>query len=118
MIATGSEVSVALQAQRQLAERAVRARVVSLPCWRLFDEQPIAYRNSVLPPGVPKVSVEAGATLGWSRYVGAGGESVGVDRFGASAPGPVVQRELGITPEHVVECALRAMTSVRTGDRA
>ncbi|HTW39525.1 MAG TPA: transketolase [Thermoplasmata archaeon] len=105
LIGTGSEVSVALDAQKMLAERGIRARVVSLPCWRVFDEQSVAYRDSVLLPGVPKVSVEAGATLGWSRYVGSEGRSVGVDRFGASAPGPIVMKELGVTAEHVAESA-------------
>ncbi len=109
LIATGSEVSIALEAQRQLAEAGTRSRVVSLPSWRVFDEQPLSYRESVLRPGIPKISVEAGVTLGWSRYVGSSGQSVGVDRFGASAPGPVVQRELGITAEHVVECARKAL---------
>jgi transketolase len=117
LIATGSEVSLVLEAQKKLSERSIKARVVSLPCWRLFDEQSAEYRDSVLLPGVPKVSVEAGATLGWSRYVGSGGEMVGIDRFGASAPGPVVQRELGFTVEHVVECAERAIRTA-TGGRA
>lgn len=109
LLATGSEVWLALEAQRLLAERNTKARVVSLPCWRLFDEQPAPYRDSVLPRGIPRVSVEAGVTLGWARYVGPSGESIGIDRFGASAPGPVVQRELGLTAEHVVESAQRVL---------
>jgi transketolase len=116
IIATGSEVSVALDAQRSLSERGVRARVVSLPSWELFDEQPSDYRDSVLLPGTPKISVEAGRTLGWSRYVGTDGASIGVDRFGASAPGPVVLRELGITPEHVVEVATTILGRARAGN--
>ncbi|MGB6441943.1 MAG: transketolase, partial [Thermoplasmata archaeon] len=103
LIATGSEVSLVLEAQGRLAQRGIRARVVSLPSWRLFDEQPAPYRDSVLPEAVPKLSVEAGVTIGWARYVGSEGRSIGVDRFGASAPGPVVQRELGLTVEHVVD---------------
>jgi transketolase len=117
LVATGSEVSVALDAQKALGERGVGARVVSLPCWSLFDAQPETYRQSVLPDGLPKVSIEAGTTFGWSRYVGPGGESIGVDRFGASAPGPVVLRELGITSEHMVEAAqrlVRAAAGART----
>ena len=117
LIGTGSEVSVALEAQRLLADRGVRARVVSLPCWRLFDEQPATYRDSVLLPGVPRVSVEAGSTYGWARYVGLEGFSVGVDRFGASAPGPIVLKELGITAEHVAQSAeqvLKAASGHRT----
>jgi transketolase len=117
LIATGSEVSVALDAQKALGGRGVRARVVSLPCWRDFDSQPDEYRTSVLPPALPKVSVEAGSTVGWSRYVGSHGFSVGVDRFGASAPGPVVLKELGITPEHVAEAAEAALRAV-AGARA
>jgi len=109
VLATGSEVWLALEAQRLLAERNTGARVVSLPCWRLFDEQPASYRDSVLPPGIPRVSVEAGVTMGWERYVGPSGESIGLDRFGASAPGPVVQRELGLTPEHVVASVQRLL---------
>ncbi len=106
LIATGSEVALALDAQSQLAQRGVGARVVSLPSWRIFDEQPAAYRESVIPPELPAVSVEAGTTLGWSRYVGARGASIGIDRFGASAPGPVLQKEFGFTPEHVTEVAM------------
>jgi transketolase len=102
LLATGSEVSLALDARERLAARGIRTRVVSLPSWELFDEQPRAYRDAVLLPGTPKVSVEAGATLGWHRYVGENGECIGIDRFGASAPGPVVQRELGLTVDHVV----------------
>jgi transketolase len=107
LIATGSEVAVALEAQQALDGRRIRARVVSLPCWSLFDAQPESYRQSVLPDGLPKVSIEAGTTIGWSRYVGRDGASIGVDRFGASAPGPIVLRELGITSDHLVEVVER-----------
>jgi len=113
LVATGSEVPLVLEAQGRLAQRGVRTRVVSLPCWRLFDEQPATYRDSVLLPGVPKVSVEAGATLGWSRYVGSTGESLGIDRFGASAPGPVLQKEFGFTVERVIELTERVLGSHR-----
>lgn len=109
LIATGSEVTLALEAQRRLQQRSVPARVVSLPSWKVFDEQPADYRNAVLPPGTPKVSIEAGVTFGWSRYIGSEGKSVGVDRFGASAPGPVVQQELGLTVEHVIETVGRLL---------
>jgi len=114
LLATGSEVVLVLEAQEQLRHRGIQARVVSLPSWEVFDEQPASYRDAVLPPGLPKVSVEAGVTQGWTRYVGESGECVGVDRFGASAPGPVVQRELGLTVEHVLESVGRAMGR-RTG---
>jgi len=108
IIATGSEVSISIEAQRQLAERGVRARVVSMPCWSLFEEQDAAYRDEVLPPSVKaRVSVEAGITLGWQRWVGDAGAMVGIDgRFGASAPGATVMKNLGFTPEHIVERTL------------
>ncbi len=111
LIGTGSEVSVALDAQKLLQGRGVRARVVSLPCWRDFEEQPVEYRDSVLPPTLPRVSVEAASTFGWSRFTGSSGVAIGVDRFGASAPGPIVLQELGITAEHV---ASAAETVIRT----
>ena len=109
LLATGSEVSLALDVQAKLAEIGAAARVVSLPCWRLFDEQPPAYRESVLLPGVPKVSIEAGTTFGWERYVGPDGASVGIDHFGASAPGAVVLREFGFTVDHVVGVTMQRL---------
>src|SRR5215218_6367762 len=107
LIATGSEVAVALEARTLLGEQGVAVRVVSMPSWEIFDAQSEEYRNFVLPPEVEaRVSVEAGVTMGWERYVGSRGVSVGVDRFGASAPGERVLSELGITPENVVNAAL------------
>jgi transketolase len=108
LLATGSEVSVAVEAQAALAGRGVQARVVSMPCWELFEQQPQSYRDEVLPPSVrARVSVEAGVTLGWQRWVGDAGESVGIDgRFGASAPYQTILRELGLTAESVGERAL------------
>ncbi|MDH4209274.1 MAG: transketolase, partial [Anaerolineae bacterium] len=103
IIGTGSEVHVALEAGRQLAQEGVRVRVVSMPSWRLFDQQPSAYREGVLPPGVKaRVAVEAGATMGWERYVGLDGAVVGMEGFGASAPGEVLFEKFGITAAHVV----------------
>ena len=96
LLASGSEVSLALEAQGILEKTGTPARVVSMPSWELFDAQPRDYRRSVLPPGVPRVSVEAGITLGWERYVGTEGRCVGIDRFGASAPGEVVADQLGL----------------------
>jgi transketolase len=101
IIGTGSEVQLALGAAKLLAAEGMRARVVSFPSWRIFEEQSAAYKSSVLPAGVPKLAVEAGATLGWWKYVGTDGDVVGLDRFGASAPGPVVMKELGFTAENV-----------------
>jgi transketolase len=101
LIGTGSEVSLVVETAKLLAAEEVRARVVSLPSWKIFDEQSAEYKASVLPAGVPKLAVEAGATLGWWKYVGTGGDVIGLDRFGASAPGPVVMKELGFTAENV-----------------
>ncbi len=116
LLATGSEVQLALAAQETLAAQKVRARVVSMPCCELFDKQPRAYRESVLPSTArARVAVEAGATPAWGRYVGLEGEIVGLDRFGASAPYAVLYRELGITAEAVVEAARRAMLRVNKG---
>jgi transketolase len=85
-----------------LAKEGIRARVVSMPCWELFEAQDSAYRESVLPASIAvRVSIEAGATLGWSRYLGPRGEAIGVDRFGASAPAEIVYEKLGLTPERV-----------------
>ena len=103
LIATGSEVSLAMEAQKLLSEEGIRCRVVSMPCWELFEEQSEAYRESVLPPSVTaRVAVEAGATLGWWRWVGDHGAIVGLDRFGASAPAEVNFEELGFTPRRIV----------------
>jgi transketolase len=102
LIASGSEVALALDAARRLASEGTRTRVVSMPSWELFEQQSTAYRSSVLPPTVSaRVAVEAGRTLGWERYVGERGSVVGVDRFGASAPGPEVAARLGLTAETV-----------------
>ncbi len=103
LVATGSEVALALEAQERLGAQGVAARVVSLPSWRVFDEQSPDYRAGVLPPGIPVVSIEAGVTLGWERYTGSSGRAIGIDHFGASAPGPVLQREFGFTADHVIE---------------
>jgi transketolase len=106
LIATGSEVSIALEAHERLTKDGIRSRVVSMPCWELFDVQPQSYRDAVLPPSVrARVSVEAASPFGWERYVGLAGAIIGVDRFGASAPGPIAMREFGFTPAHVVETA-------------
>ena len=102
VIATGSEVSLAAAAAEALDSEGVGVRVVSLPCWELFGAQDADYRESVLPTGVPRVAVETGATLGWERYVG-DGPVVGVDRFGASAPGDELARRLGLTEEAVCD---------------
>jgi len=101
LIATGSEVWPALDAAKLLAAEGVPARVVSMPSWKIFEEQTPAYKASVLPAGVPRLAVEAGATLGWWKYAGLDGDVIGLDRFGASAPGPTVFKELGFSPENI-----------------
>jgi len=106
LMATGSEVSLALEAHQRLTKEGIRSRLVSMPSWELFELQPQSYRDTVLPPAVrARVSVEAASPFGWERYVGLEGAMVSVNRFGASAPGPIVMREYGFTPEHVVEVA-------------
>jgi transketolase len=101
LIATGFEVHLALNVHDRLTGEGVKARVVSLPCSSLFKAQPVAYRDQVLPEGVPAVAIEAGVTLGWDSYVGPPMAVVGVDRFGASAPGETMMREYGFTVEDV-----------------
>ncbi len=106
LIASGSEVAVALAAQETLAGKSVAARVVSMPSTQIFDRQTREYRDEVLPADVrARISVEAGATFGWEKYVGAEGISIGIDRFGASAPAGTVFKELGISAENVVRQA-------------
>jgi transketolase len=106
LIGTGSEVHIALQAGEDLAAEGIRARVVSLPSWELFDRQPASYRERVLPAAVrARVAVEAGVTLGWERYVGVEGAIIGVDRFGASAPYETIYQHFGITAQAVAAAA-------------
>jgi transketolase len=112
LMASGSEVSIALAAQATLAAQGIPTRVVSMPCTTLFDAQPKAYRDSVLPPSVRRrVSIEAAVTLGWERYVGLDGELIGLDRFGASAPAEVLYAELGVTAARAVEAVQRLVAS-------
>jgi transketolase len=119
LLATGSEVSVAVDAQRLLDQRGVSSRVVSMPSWELFGRQPAAYADDVLPPAVrARISIEAGVTLGWERWVGDDGEAIGiVDRFGASAPGSTVLRELGFNAENIAARA-QALVERLQGVRA
>ncbi|HET7586701.1 MAG TPA: transketolase [Gammaproteobacteria bacterium] len=107
LIGTGAEVHLALEARQALQERDVNARVVSMPSWHLFDAQPQDYRDAVLPPTVPaRLAIEAGVAQGWRRYIGDHGDMVGVDTFGASAPGEEVMRKYGFNVENVCERAL------------
>ena len=106
LLATGSEVALCIQAYEVLTAEGVKARVVSMPSWDLFERQSQAYRDSVIPPDVTaRVSVEEASTFGWSRYVGPTGESIGMHTFGASAPLKDLQRKFGFTPERVVAAA-------------
>ena len=106
LIATGSEVSLVLQARETLQRDGIPTRVVSMPCWELFEEQPENYRKEVLPPSVrARLAVEAGVCQGWDRYVGSAGDVICLDRFGASAPGDIALRELGFNVENVLKHA-------------
>jgi transketolase len=103
LLGTGSEVSLCLAAYEQLKTEGINARVVSMPSWELFESQPAEYREAVLPRAVRRrLAVEAGSTFGWERWVGDAGAVLGIDRYGASAPGEVVLRELGFTVDKVV----------------
>jgi transketolase len=110
LIATGSEVALALAAHEELSAEGVRSRVVSLPCWELFDRQEESYRDSVLPPAVSaRVSIEEASTLGWDRYVGPDGVKIGMHTFGSSAPLKDVMSKFGFTPDKVAEAAREAL---------
>jgi len=112
LIGTGSELSLVLAASEKLAEQKINARVVSMPSWELFDQQPAAYRESVLPKSArTRLAVEAALPMGWHRYVGDGGDIIGIERFGASAPGNVVMEKFGFTVGNVVERAVKLLGS-------
>ncbi|RZJ08598.1 MAG: transketolase [Rubrivivax sp.] len=111
LIATGSELDLAVKAQAQLAEQGVNARVVSLPSTFVFEQQDSAWRREVLPTGVPRVAVEAGVTGPWRQYVGLEGEVVGIDTFGESAPAPALYAHFGITVQAVVDAGLRCLNN-------
>jgi transketolase len=105
LVATGSEVELIMKAAVELKTAGISAKVVSMPSFKIFEEQDEAYKMSIFPHGVPKISVEAGATLGWYKYIGRDGIAIGLDRFGASAPGPIALEKLGISVAHCVEAA-------------
>jgi transketolase len=105
LVASGSEVHLALSAQERLAEEDIQARVVRFPSWKLFTKQPESYQEKVLPPGIPVVAVEAGTSLGWRPYIGPKIPMIGLDHFGASAPGEIVMRESGLTVENLCKHA-------------
>src|SRR5262249_13626061 len=106
LIATGSEVSLCVDAYEKLKAEKVKARVVSLPSWELFEHQPQDYRDGVIPPAVTaRVCVEQASTFGWRRYAGASGQTIGMHTFGASAPLKELQKKFGFTPEAVYKAA-------------
>jgi transketolase len=110
LIGTGSEVSLCVTAREKLEDYGVKARVVSMPSWNLFEGQKESYRESVLPRGIKKrVTIEAASPIGWCRWAGDEGVVIGVERFGASAPGQEVLHHLGFTAEHVAAAALRIL---------
>ena len=106
LMASGSEVALVMEAADRLGEKGIAVRVISMPSWELFEQQPESYRHQVMPPNLRKrIAVEAGATLGWYKYTGLDGKIIGLDHFGASAPGEVIFEEFGLTPEAVVTAA-------------
>ncbi len=106
LIATGSELSLAVEAHEKLLAEGIRSRVVSMPSWDLFEQQPQEYRERVLPPSVKvRVAVEQASTLGWERYVGESGRVIGMRTFGASAPLKELQRKFGFEPDRVAAVA-------------
>jgi len=109
LVATGSEVEVVMKAALELKDAGINATVVSMPSFKIFEEQTEEYKLSIFPHGIPKISVEAGATMGWWKYIGREGIAIGIDRFGASAPGPIALEKLGISVGHVVEAAKKLM---------
>ncbi len=108
-LATGTEVSLAVKARELLAAQGIKARIVSMPCWALFEEQPESYRKQVLGPGTVKIAIEAGTQLGWDRYIGADGAFVGMHSFGASGPYKDVYQHFGITAEAAADAARRLL---------
>ena len=113
LIASGSEVSLAVEAHEKLRAEGIRSRVVSMPSWEIFEHQTEEYRDSVLPPNVKaRVAVEQASTLGWERYVGPSGQVIGMKTFGASAPLKELQRKFGFEPDQVVAAAKRLLGKV------
>ena len=114
LVATGSEVQLALEAAQTLAKSGIRARVVSMPSWELFAKQPAEYRDSVLPINIPTLAIEAGATLCWYKWVGRTGDIIGLDHFGASAPGEVVMEKLGFNVDNVLQRARKLLRQAKS----
>jgi len=110
LIATGSEVHIALEAAERLSENAVNARVVSMPSVELFEKQPSEYKEKILPSGkIPRLITEAGISMGWDRYMGKKGSMIGMTRFGASAPGGTLMKKFGFTADNIIQKAMELM---------
>jgi transketolase len=110
LIATGAEVHITLEAQAILADKGIAARVVNMPSWEIFEEKSTAFKKRILPPAIKhRIAVEAGISMGWERYVGPTGKVIGIDGFGASAPGGTVLEKYGFTAKNIVETALRML---------
>jgi transketolase len=108
LVGSGSEVSLCVQAASALEESGISVQVVSMPSWDRFEQMTNTFKSTIFPKSIPVLSVEAGSTFGWAKYAD---QSIGIDRFGASAPGGVVMNNLGINLQHVVDCALRMIAS-------
>jgi transketolase len=110
LIGSGAEVHLALKAQKRLSEKDIDARVVSMPSWELFEKMPVEYQQNVLPPEITaRVAIEAGVSMGWERYAGSSGTVIGINHFGASAPGGVLMEKYGFTAENVVSAAMNQL---------
>jgi len=115
LLATGSEVSLCLEARQQLKDEGIGARVVSMPSWEIFEEQPEDYQDRVLPPEIEaRVSIEAASTFGWAKFTGPKGAVLGMRSFGLSAPMKVVAEHFGFEPEHIVTAAREQVAAART----
>ena len=116
LIATGSELVLAVEAHEKLAAQGIRSRVVSMPSWDIFEQQPQDYRDSVLPPEAKaRVAVEEASTFGWERYVGPSGAVIGMRTFGASAPLKALQGKFGFTPDKIIEAAMAQLKRGSSG---
>ncbi|KAK2080519.1 Transketolase, chloroplastic [Prototheca wickerhamii] len=114
LVGTGSELVFAVQAGAALEAEGIKARVVSMPCWELYDEQPQEYKDALFPPSVKaRVSIEAGSTFGWVKYLGPDGYAIGVDHFGNSAPGPVLYEKYGLTADNMASKAKEILAKLK-----
>jgi transketolase len=119
LLATGSEVSLAIEAHEKLIAEKIRSRVISMPCWDIFEQETPAYRDSVLPPDIiARVAIEQASTFGWERYVGRAGGVIGMHTFGASAPLKALQQEFGFTVDNIVTAAREQLNRTSSGERA